>query len=290
MVDPNTCPPGRSRRRSTLTSTTLLATGVRTSDTWRMPGQRKRRQHTVAKTYLSGFANQQGVVAMYRRDGVASPVAIADATVRRDFYTFVDDRGEPNEAVEDWMAASVEHPSAGILGRVRSSSQLTREERGDLARFVAVSLLRTATVRSYFKQIDSHTRPWFVLAAAAKKAGYSLLDFPAPERQRLLTATAHALSSIETDNDSEQRSRLRTLLRKADEIQRTLATWYWRLDEATTDCLLTADAPVATLLSRPSAGWGGILPPDSVVALPVSPRRLLVASPVPLFVSRRRTS
>lgn len=252
-----------------------------------MPGQRARQQHTVARAYLSGFADQRRMVYMLRRSGVRTRVAITNATVRRDFYTYIDDTGEANESIERWMAESIEGPAADPLKSACASvqPQPSAEDVRDLARFVAVSLMRTATVRSYLQQMDTHFNPTLLLAALAKENDYRLVDLSQSDRQQLLAAISDALSASKKDTAWEQRSRLRTMLRKADELMTVLATWHWRLDEATTDCLITADVPVATLTSQSTTGWRGILPSGSSLFLPVSPRRLLVASPVPLFTS-----
>lgn len=250
-----------------------------------MPRRRTRHQHTVARTYLSGFADPQGMVVMHRRSGLRKPVFISDAAVRRDFYTYVDDRGDANEGVEDWLGSSIEGPAAGPLRSARAGIQPSAKDIPALARFVAVSLMRTATARSCLQQIDTHIRPMLVLIALAKEKGYDLLEFSEPQRQNLLTTVAGALSATKTDSTWERRSLLRTMLRKADELMTILSTWNWRLDQTTTACLLTADAPVATITSLPIAGWGGILPQNSSVFLPVSQTQLLVASRVPLLAS-----
>ena len=40
---------------------------------------------------------------MWRRDGLVKNVHIKDAAVRRAFYRFHDDSGQPSDAVEDWL-------------------------------------------------------------------------------------------------------------------------------------------------------------------------------------------
>lgn len=138
--------------------------------------QRTRRQHTVARTYLSGFADERGQVVMHRRSGKIGHVSIGDATVRRDFYTYMDDDGNPNEAIEGWMAKSVEGPAAKVLRDARAGVSPSRRDVAILARFAAVSLLRTSTARSLLSQIDTHIRPIVHLQEAIKRSGQSLAD------------------------------------------------------------------------------------------------------------------
>jgi hypothetical protein len=238
----------------------------------------KRRQHTVAEVYLKGFADERGRVEVAYRHGKHAPSSIRNASVQNFFYTF-DDRGKPNAEIEDWMGERVETAATGPLERLRTGLQPQAEDIAALAPFVAVSLMRTESVRSAMEQIDAHLRPFLALMEAAKRNSYSLLELSGCELQELLDGVARRLPPYKAD----KHSLLRTMLRKTDEVTTTLSGWHWRLDTAENACLLTADTPVVTLSPETQERWHGILPSGSTVLLPVSPRHLLTISPTPLF-------
>lgn len=244
---------------------------------------RARRQHTAAKSYLLGFADSSSQVCMHARDGTVELRSIRSATVRRDFYTFVDATGRPNESIERWLGGQVENDVAGVLKDLRAGQPLQNDHIDLLALFVATSLMRTATVRSYMAQIDAGLRPLLVAMERAKSRGINLADQPSSKREKLLAETARAIAQLNPDAIQEQNSRLRTMLREIDQVRATLRSWNWELTQASSPCLITADAPVAVLQPTASSGWGGVLPKGSSAFLPISPVALLTASPNPLI-------
>lgn len=223
------------------------------------------------------------MVLRRRRDGREKPAPIRSATVVRDFYSFVDINGKPNDEIESWMAKEVEGPAMTALRAVRDGVSPKRESIIVLARFMAISLLRTRTVRSYSAQVDAHTRPLFILTHALRRSGLNFSQVGEDAFLRAWRAAVEVSRSMSMDEEWDQRSVLRTMLRKVDEFSTILVDWNWSVEESLTDQLLTGDSPVATLTAEEVEGWAGLLPSGSSVALPVSPRRLLLASPNPLF-------
>jgi hypothetical protein len=252
--------------------------------------QRARRQHTAARAYLLGFADHRGQLCMHSRDGnVARPNATS-ASVVRDFYTYAAPDGQPDESVERWFAERVEAPAAAVLRAIRAGEDVRAEWAGTLAAFVASSMLRTSTVRSYMEQIDAQIGPLLALHYAAERHGVDLLSVGDPQRQALLEAARAALASVPADPRERRRSQLRTMLRKTDEWSALIAGWNWELLRSPEPVLITGDAPVVVLDDRPGDGWRGILPAGSTVAVPVAPTALLVASPHPLLGDGALTS
>lgn len=244
---------------------------------------RARRQHTAAKTHLRGFADDSGQFCMHARGGAVERRNVHSATVERDFYTYADDRGHPQEGVERWLSADVENQVATVLRTLRAGSPPAPEREEVLARFVATSLLRTATVRSLMVQIDAGVRPLLAMNEYVRCAGIDFASLSDRERRRLLAATTAALERVPADPADRRRSLLRTMLRKADELSALLAGWNWEVARGAAPALLTGDAPVAVLSPLPSPDWHGVLPADATVYMPISPDALLVASPAPLL-------
>ena len=237
----------------------------------------------MTKGYLAGFADDQKMVMRRRRDGREKRASIKSATVVRDFYSFVGVDGHPNDEIETWMASEVEGPAMEALVAARSGAPPRGRAIETLARFVAISLLRTRTVRSYAAQADAHTRPLLVLTHALGRTGQRLTDLSPDALDRAWAAAVEVANKMSFDATFVEQSPLRTMLRKADEFSSTLRDWNWSLEQAAEGGLLTGDSPVATLANPDSKGWAGLLPPHSSVAMPVSPYYLLLASPNPLI-------
>ncbi len=240
--------------------------------------QPKRRQHTVAKVYLEGFADERGRVQVKYRHGKHAFSSIKNASVRNYFYSF-GELSNPNKEIEDWMGEKVETDATVPLRKLRTGLQPQLYDIEALAPFVAISLMRTETVRSHQEQVDSHLVPLLVLMDEAAQKNYNLLELSSQELQRHLDEVARSLAPYEVD----KRSILRVMLRKSDEISTILSGWHWRLDTTEEPCLLTADAPVVALAPDAQLGWHGVLPQGSTAYLPISPRHLLTMSPTPLI-------
>lgn len=255
-----------------------------------MPQGQTRKQHTVSEFYLAGFADQRGRLAVRMRNGHEGLSAIAKATVHNEFYTYYTDDGERNQDIEDWFATEIEAPVAKILRRLRAGDQPSIDDVPSIARFVTTSMLRTATVRSYMEQIDERIGPLILLSHAATRADINLLDKTPDELELLRSVARHALDNLPHDQRDRVRGRLRTLLRKSDDIAQTLTTWTWRCEHASEPAFITADAPVATLDALQDGGWHGIVPPGSPVFMPISPTHLLVGDPAPLANTPLATS
>lgn len=245
--------------------------------------KRVRRQHTAARAYLRGFADDRHQVCMHARAGQVERRNIGSATVVRDFYTYTDPAGSPDDSVERWLGERVEDAAAVVLRSLREGEDLRDGWVGALSAFVASSLVRTSTVRSYKEQIDGHLRPLLVVQEAARREGVDLPGLPDAARELLLDAARDALARVPDDPAERRRSHLRTMLRKADEWTAALSGWNWEALRAPAAVLVTGDAPVAVLPADPGRGWSGVLPAGSTVAVPIAPDLLLVASPRPLL-------
>ncbi len=222
------------------------------------PRSRVRRQHTAAKAYLRGFADGAGQFCMHTRKGTVERRNIKSATVERDFYTFVDDGGRPQDVVEHWLSEEVENRVAEVLRRLRSGEPLATTWVGILAPFVASSLLRTASVRAFMVQIDVGLRPLLVLHEFARRAGIELASLSDQERRRLLATATAALDRVPMDPAQQRRSLLRTMLRKVDECSGTLMSWSWEVASGTFP-LSVIVIGVCAAQGRFS-GWSGVLP------------------------------
>lgn len=250
-----------------------------------------KKQHVVAEFYLRGFADDKGKLATRMRNGFAGPATPHRATRRHEYYTFFTDDGTRDQAIEDWFSTGIEAPASRVLDRLRTGEQPEPDDTPILARFVTTSLLRTATVRAYLEQIDDHVGPMLVLSFVAKThPELDLVNMPPNQVEHLLPIARRALADLPARSQDKVRSRLRTILRKSDEMAERLTSWNWRCEHATDLAFITADAPVATLDPLLDGGWHGVIPPGSPVFMPISPTHLLVGDPNPPLGTPRPAS
>ena len=96
-------------------------------DLLRSMAQVKKRQHTVPRTLLKGFADAKGLVAIRQRSGgKAVRININNATVESFFYSFAGPSGELRNEVEEWLDEYAEGPVTPVLERLREGGQLGR--------------------------------------------------------------------------------------------------------------------------------------------------------------------
>lgn len=245
----------------------------------------KKHQHVVPRSYLRGWADNEDHIAVLDR-GETQPrrLSVSNSAVRRRFYNFRGDDDEESDAVEDWLAGSVEGPVAPALRHLRDGADVDDVDRDAVARFTIAQLVRSPTLFSYMDQIDTHLGPLLLMSEAAKRSGTNLLDVGEDGRQRLLEAARTAWTQLP---DQDQRaSRLRTMSRAFDEHVRLTRNWTWSVLTSPEPCLVSSDCPVVSLDAR-GVGWAGLIPNGSSLWMPISPTRLLVADPVkPLRSSR----
>jgi hypothetical protein len=238
-----------------------------------MADKLKTHQHTVPRTLLRGFSDEREFVTMRRRDGLVHEIPISNAAVRTKIYTFDNSSGQPSNAVEDWLGEQVEAGAGRVLQRLREGQQPTPEDRPALARLAVAGLLRTATVRSYLEQMDRHLGPFLLVHGVLVRHEVDPASLSRTDMELLQEAATDAWQRVTRDDPA---ARLRTMVRKFDELVLEVTDWVWSLQVSPQDVLITSDAPVATFTAA-SAGWHGILPAGSPLMLPVSPRHLLYA-------------
>lgn len=248
-----------------------------------MQRQGRVRQHTVARTHLLGFTDIAQQLTMRRRDGREVSVAVGNATVEKHFYTFVDDHGFRDVSIESWFADSVEGPAAGILYAAREGHPPTVEQRGPLSLYVAAMLMRNKLVRMQMSEIDSHIGPMVVLTDLLHQHHIDWSTQSHDERRQWWRRAQIAWQRHvdQRDPNVERRSALTVMLRKIDELAEMLSSWRFEVCDTNTDALITSDSAVAVIDPTAGPGWHGVLPDRASLAVPVSPRTLLLMTRSP---------
>ena len=113
-----------------------------------------KRQHFLPKFYLEGFAND-GKVAVYDREKnearVQQPV---NTGVIGHFYTMEDEQGRQRFELEQ-LLSEYEGKAKPVIGKLAGRSELTADERTDLAIFIALGAMRTPDVVDSIKLMNS---------------------------------------------------------------------------------------------------------------------------------------
>jgi hypothetical protein len=104
-----------------------------------------KRHHFLPRFYLEGFA-RDGVVAVYDREAdlvrVQQPL---NTGVIGHFYTLEDSEGRKRFELEKTLS-EVEGKAAPAMRKLAAREELTADERGDLAIFVALAGFRTPDI------------------------------------------------------------------------------------------------------------------------------------------------
>lgn len=131
--------------------------------------KRKRRHHTVPRLLLRRFADGEQIMRVPLDGSERRLVGIADVTVRRDFYSLLDENGQLDDAVED-LLGKLENEAAKVIREVVSGVwPLPSAERAVLAEWMAAQHARIPAARVVNNEIADHLGK--TLIAMGGKAG-----------------------------------------------------------------------------------------------------------------------
>lgn len=114
-----------------------------------MATKRTKRQHTVSKFYLRGFATETGTVMRYDLEERQSvPLSVNDASVIKDFYTVALPDGSLSDMFEKLFAEIEDGASAALEAILAGQWQLRGDARESLATWCALQHLRSEQIRT----------------------------------------------------------------------------------------------------------------------------------------------
>ncbi|MFD8472017.1 DUF4238 domain-containing protein [Streptomyces globisporus] len=116
----------------------------------------KRRHHTVPRLLLRRFADGEQIIRVPLDGGERRSVGIADVTVRRDFYSMLDQDGQLDDTVED-LLAELEDKAAKVIRKVVNGAwPLETEDRDVLTEWIAAQHARIPAARAANNEIADH--------------------------------------------------------------------------------------------------------------------------------------
>ena len=105
--------------------------------------QGPKRQHYLPRFYLEGFADDEGLVAVYdQKENVVRLQQPVNTAVIGHFYTMEDEQGRQRFEVEE-MLSKIEGLAKPIIAKLSAQKSITQQEREDFSMFVALAGMRT---------------------------------------------------------------------------------------------------------------------------------------------------
>lgn len=220
-----------------------------------------KRQHTVSRFYLKGFADDRG--RLHRFDlgqQRAMPVSANDATVIKDFYTVSLPDGSPSDLFEQaW--SEVEGPASAAVGSIESGGwPLAGEPRLALATWVALQHLRGSDHRSDQTRMRAEMIR-LVVGISGKEA----------LRRHIETAVGEPITDEALDHEWADLTKpggpdleddvdwhLHTILELAGGTAAYLHDCHWTLIQFQRRALVTSDKPVSLLPAADHPPWSGV--------------------------------
>lgn len=104
-------------------------------------GNENKRQHYLPQFYLKGFSNK-GKLWVYDRAKnefrIQTPV---NTTIEKDYYTFVDKKGEKNKSVEK-ILADIEGRVVPVFDKIKNQDCINDEDKGIMSLFLSFFIYR----------------------------------------------------------------------------------------------------------------------------------------------------
>ncbi|MDM0022107.1 DUF4238 domain-containing protein [Variovorax saccharolyticus] len=102
-----------------------------------------KRQHYLPRFYLEGFADDDGLVALFdQKENEVRLQQPVNTAVIGHFYTMEDEQGRQRFEIEE-MLSKVEGAAKPVIDKLTARESITDQERADLAAFVALAAMRT---------------------------------------------------------------------------------------------------------------------------------------------------
>jgi hypothetical protein len=209
--------------------------------------------HYLAEAYLRHFTDEGGNLhVLDRRTREIRRQRPEVTAAERELYTLYTD-GQPDRAVERFLAEHVDGPGLGVISTLASGGRLADADRDPLARFVAALLLRTPWFRNQNRQMAERMREALV------RSGVRPVQIPSNGGLRPLqephgVRTDVLLASIEKARSGErpyQNDFVSMMLGLWPLIAQTLLNMDWVVATAPAHkSFITSDAPV--VMSTPN--------------------------------------
>ena len=237
-----------------------------------------RRHHVVSKFYLRYFADENDRVTTVELPGDRSfPQSIRDASVHNDYYTVVDQTGEPSDLAEKALG-EVEAGAAEAWREIIAGTwPLSDEHRGCVAGWAALQLLRGTRVRDSMSEVATHGVLIEGILGGRARVREQLIAEGMPADDEAVNRHWVALFTQPFQAQVHANHHLQHLAELLPVVTHSLLERYWLLTVFERKGLATSDHPVHVVpneeLSRVGLGTG--IENAEVIHLPLSRRHSL---------------
>lgn len=255
--------------------------------------KRSRRQHTVSKFYLRGFANGSSIV---RRIGIPSragvDLSVNDASVIKDYYSVRLPDGSMSDIFEKSFADIEGGAAAAHSELLDGQWPLHGDSRMNLATWIALQHLRTEGTRGDHEVVRA-SMIRLIVGTAGKEA----------LRQHIAHAESRAVTDEELDREWDDLTKpggpdlepdvlahMDTVLSLLPGFSEYLHDCHWTLFRFRRRCLVTSDHPVSLLVGPEHPPFLGVgianaelflVPMSRRVAITIQPRQRLLDAGFP---------
>lgn len=244
--------------------------------------QQTRRQHTVSKFYLKGFADDRDQIARLTLPGQQRiTLSIRDATVIKDFYS-VRLPGDERSDIFEKVFSEIEGPASRVLDAVLGGKwPPSLEEKEHLGTWIALQQLRGEEVRASQNHVGSELIR-LVVGTSGKEA----------LRRHIEEAEGRSIGDDELDAEWQDLTKpggpsivpdpvehIRTVVELTPGFAIYLRDCQWTIHRFRRRVLVTCDHPVS--MDQADRGpWDGVgLATADLIALPLSRRVGLTIQP-----------
>lgn len=246
-------------------------------------GKRVRRQHTVSRFYLEGFANSaQQIGRVSTVDDQEIRLSITDATIIKDFYTLTLPDGTQTDFFERVFAYMEGPASAALRAIVEGQWPITGEARLAWSTWMALQYLRGEEIRDRQQEMNAQMIRLLV-GVSGKQAlrtrieqaeGRTVSDEELDEQWRDLTKPEGP------DLAPDGRQHMRVLTDLLPPTAAYIRDSQWVLHRFHRRVLLTSDHPVSLLVRPGHPVYDGVgLATATAFLVPLSRRLGLIVQP-----------
>ncbi|WP_175410626.1 DUF4238 domain-containing protein [Streptomyces sp. TRM64462] len=244
---------------------------------------RVRRQHTVSKFYLNGFADDAGRIRRVSLPGAPAPVlSTGDASVIKDFYTVTLPDGSLSDFFERAFS-KIESPAAEALRLILSGTwPIQGEHRKSFATWIALQHLRAEQIRQNQKNHNAE-----MIRLLVGVSGKEAL------RSRIQEAEGRVVGDEELDIEwrdltkpggpdmaADAIDHIRLLMDLLPGTAAYLNDCQWTLFKFNRRSIITSDHPVSLAVAPDYPAWQGVgIFTADLFLVPLSRRHALTIQP-----------
>lgn len=236
-----------------------------------------RHQHVVPRLLLKRFA-VDGHVEVRSRTRPAERLPIRAVAVRKNFYSYATAAEQNDTSLEHYLDRRVEASAGPAIARIVHGGT-DHDDLDAAGRFATIQLVRSPRFRELDELAEEALGPLLagMDAVNAYRAGQPPGAWDSDETQRIFDE-AHRNPPSEYRVALDRNSRIRVLVRHANQLLDRAHDLTWSVAEASRPVFCLSDSPAVLFNPNlPVGGFGGFdVGPEDELRLPLSPQHLLL--------------